>query len=178
MFKNKLALELVLPSIEHKNAAMEYRQEHFDCGEKELHGDGGLDHANTYVGWLEKIHADTIRPFSEELVPATVYFGMRGDRIVGMLQIRHRLNKRLLKTYGHIGYGVRPSERRKGYATQMLAAALDICRDMGLDKVLVSCDKKNIGSARTIAKNGGILSNEFIDVDGSTIQQYWITTIS
>ena len=84
------------------------------------------------------------------------------------------LNKRLLKTYGHIGYGVRPSDRRKGYATQMLAAALVICRGMGLERVLVSCDKKNIGSAKTIIKNGGQLTNEFVDIDGSTVQQYWI----
>ncbi|MCL2060793.1 MAG: GNAT family N-acetyltransferase [Oscillospiraceae bacterium] len=168
-------MELVLPALMHKQAAMDYRQEHFDCGETEMHGDGGLDRANTYVGWLEKIRSDMTRPFSEELVPATVYFGMSCGKIVGMLQIRHKLNERLLKTYGHIGYGVRPSERRKGYATQMLAAALVICRDeMGIEKVLISCDKKNIGSAKTILNNGGALHREFVDVDGSTVQQYWI----
>ena len=160
-------MTLVLPTIEHKHAAMEYRKEHFECGETELNGDGGLDHANTYVGWLEKIRADSLRPPSKELVPATVYFGVYNNRIVGMLQIRHELNERLLKTYGHIGYGVRPSERRKGYATQMLAAALVKCKAMGLDKVLISCDKHNIGSAKTIIKNGGVLSNEFKDIDGS-----------
>jgi len=167
-------MELVLPTIEHKSAALDYRQEHFDCGETVLHGDGGLDRANTYVGWLEKIRADSTRPFSNDLVPATVFFGMHNGKIVGMLQIRHKLNERLLKTYGHIGYGVRPSERRKGYATQILAAALVKCREMGLDKVLISCDKQNMGSARTIIKNGGVLTNEFIDIDGSTVQQYWI----
>ena len=168
-------MELVLPAIEHKQAAMEFRQEHFDCGETVIHGDGGLDGANTYVGWLEMIRSAEISAFSEQSVPATVYFGMHDGRIVGIIQIRHKLNKRLRDTYGHIGYGVRPSERRKGYATQMLAAALLKCRNLGIKKVLISCDKKNIGSAKTIIKNGGILTREFIDRDGSTVQQYWIT---
>jgi predicted acetyltransferase len=168
-------MELVLPSFEHQKAALEYKKEHFDAGEPDMHGDGGLDYAKTYVGWLEKIKSDMTCVFSEERVPATVYFGMVGGRIVGMLQIRHKLNKSLLKTYGHIGYGVRPSERRKGYATQMLAAALGICRDMGITRVLISCDKNNIGSAKTIIKNGGIFEKEFLDVYGCTVQQYWIT---
>ena len=168
-------MELVLPAIEHKQAALDFRQEHFNCGETMIHGDGGLDSANTYVGWLELIRSAETRVFSEESVPATVYFGMQEGRIVGIIQIRHKLNKRLRNTYGHIGYGVRPSERRKGYATRMLAAALVKCRELGIMKVLVSCDKKNIGSAKTIINNGGKLSYEFIDDDGSTVQQYWIT---
>ena len=168
-------MELVVPAIVHKQAALAFRQEHFDCGETIIHGDGGLDSANTYVGWLEMIRAAAIRAFSEESVPATVYFGMVGGKIVGIIQIRHKLNKRLHDTYGHIGYGVRPSERRKGYATQMLAAALVKCRELDIQKVLISCYKKNIGSAKTIKNNGGVLTREFIDGDGSTVQQYWIT---
>ena len=74
---------------------------------------------------------------------------------------------------GHIGDGVRPSERRKGIATQMIALALDECKKLGIDKVLMVCDKNNIGSAKSIINNGGLLENE-IEVDGIVKQRYWI----
>ena len=168
-------MELVLPDIGHKQAALDYRQEHFTNGETIIHGDGGLDSAASYEVWLDKIRVDMTREVSEEYVPATVYFGMSDGVIIGTIQIRHKLNRRLLETYGHIGYGVRPSERRKGYATRMLALALEKCRDLGIDSVLISCDKNNAGSAGTIKKNGGVLHNEFTEANGAVTQQYWVT---
>ena len=90
-----------------------------------------------------------------------------------MIDIRHRLNEYLLQFGGNIGYSVRPSQRRKGYATEMLALALEECRKLGLDRALVTCDKTNIGSAKTIQKNGGILENEVLEGDRIT-QRYWI----
>jgi len=74
---------------------------------------------------------------------------------------------------GHIGDGVRPSERRKGYATAMIALALDECRKLGIEKVLMVCNKENTGSAKSIQNNGGVLENE-INVEGETVQRYWI----
>lgn len=108
-------------------------------------------------------------------VPATTYFAFYENRIVGNIQIRHYLNDYLLSTYGHIGYGVRPSERRKGCATQMLALALDKYREIGVDRVLLSCDKNNIGSIKTVLKNNGIFDMEFTEENGNIVQQYWIT---
>ena len=90
-----------------------------------------------------------------------------------MIDIRHRLNEYLLQFGGNIGYSVRPSQRRKGYATEMLALALEECRKLGLDRALVTCDKSNIGSAKTIQKNGGVLENEVLEGDRIT-QRYWI----
>ena len=167
-------MELVFPTIEYKQAALDYRQEHFDCGETEIHGDGGLDHAETYEGWLAKIRDARTWEANEERVPATTYFGMLNGRIVGTIQIRHELNQRLLSTYGHIGYGVRTSERRKGYAAAMLATALGKCRELGIKNVLISCDKDNIGSAKTILKNGGVYDKDYIEENGNIVQQYWI----
>lgn len=90
-----------------------------------------------------------------------------------MIDIRHRLNEYLLQFGGNIGYSVRPSQRRKGYATEMLALALEECRKLGIDRALVTCDKTNIGSAKTIQKNGGVLENEVLEGDRIT-QRYWI----
>lgn len=94
--------------------------------------------------------------------------------IAGALHLRHRLNDRLRLTGGHIGYGVSPSMRRQGHAGAMLAAALPRAWELGLTRVLVTCDKTNLGSARTIQKNGGVLENEVRDGD-HIMQRYWIT---
>ena len=92
-----------------------------------------------------------------------------------MISIRHELTNDFLKNYaGHIGYGVRPTERRKGYVTQMLNQALKYCKDkLKLDKVMISCDKKNEGSRKTILNAGGILEKEYTK-DGEEVQIYWI----
>jgi predicted acetyltransferase len=74
---------------------------------------------------------------------------------------------------GHIGYGIRPSERKKGYASLMLSLALPIAKKVGLEKVLITCDKSNLGSARTIISNGGVLENEVREED-DIVQRYWI----
>jgi len=96
------------------------------------------------------------------------------NKFLGAVNIRHYLNEILLKEGGHIGLGIRPSERRKGYATQMIALALIECKKLGINKVLITCDKSNIGSAKSILKNGGKLENEFVNSDGDIEQRYWI----
>ena len=93
--------------------------------------------------------------------------------MVGAINIRHYLNDHLLKYGGHIGDGIRPSERRKGYATKMIALGLAECKKLGIDRVLLVCDKDNIGSKRSIIKNGGILENELLE-DGKIVERYWI----
>jgi predicted acetyltransferase len=108
-------------------------------------------------------------------VPDSTFFCLdeERDRMVGAVNIRHDLNEAMLLSGGHIGDGVRPSERGKGIATQMIAMALDECRKLGIRKVLMVCDKENIASAKSIRRNGGILENEVL-VDGVTEQRYWI----
>ena len=109
------------------------------------------------------------------LVPDSTFFCLDVDRgiVVGAVNIRHVLNESLLLNGGHIGDGVRPSERRKGIATEMIALALVECRKLGIMRVLMVCDKENIGSAKSIMNNGGVLENEVV-VDGVTEQRYWI----
>ena len=117
-----------------------------------------------------------VKENSNNLVPDSTFFCIDEDRdiVVGAINIRHYLNESLLLNGGHIGDGVRPSERRKGYATEMIRLALIECKKMGIDKVLMVCDKSNIASSKTIIKNGGILENEFVDEKGVIQQRYWI----
>lgn len=122
-----------------------------------------------YLANLEQKNAEN------GLVPDSVFFCLDEDRniFVGAVNIRHSLNEALLLNGGHIGDGVRPSERRKGIATKMIALALEECRKLGICRVLMVCDKDNIASAKTIQRNGGVLENE-VEVDGVMEQRYWI----
>ena len=110
-------------------------------------------------------------------VPDSTFFCLDLDRqiFVGAVNIRHYLNESLLLGGGHIGAGIRPSERRKGYATAMIKLALEECKKLGIEKFLMTCDKDNIGSAKSIMKNGGVLENTFINQKGIEIERYWIT---
>lgn len=110
------------------------------------------------------------------LVPDSVFFLLDEDRnrLLGAVNIRHTLNEALLREGGHIGDGIRPSERRKGYATEMIRLALIECGKLGIRRVLMTCEKSNIGSAKSIVKNGGVLENEFVNSDGEIEQRYWI----
>lgn len=111
----------------------------------------------------------------DKWVPDSVFFCLDTERdiFVGAVNIRHRLNEHLLVSGGHIGDGVRPSERRKGYATKMIGMALEECKKLGISRVLMTCEKTNIGSAKSIMNNGGVLENEVL-VDGTLEQRYWI----
>lgn len=104
---------------------------------------------------------------------STFWLINENNRILGVIDIRHRLNDHLAFRGGHIGYGIRPSERRKGLATLMLSLALKECKDLGLSNVLITCLKSNLGSAKTIINNGGILESEDTD-NGEIFQRYWI----
>ena len=119
--------------------------------------------------------ADLDRVKDDKHVPGTTLFLLdeERNRLLGAVNIRHYLNEELLMHGGHIGDGIRPSERRKGYATKMIALALQECKKLGIDRVLMTCDKNNIGSRKSIINNGGVLENE-IPYEGIILQRYWI----
>jgi predicted acetyltransferase len=113
----------------------------------------------------------------EGLVPCSVFWALEDelDKIVGVVNIRHYLNSDLYKTWGYIGYGVRPDERNKGYATAILKLALQKCRDLPVKKVLLGCYKDSEACSRTILKNGGVLENEYPETKtGRMIQRFWV----
>lgn len=107
--------------------------------------------------------------------PFTTFWLINNEnKVLGAIEIRHQLNDYLSFRGGHIGYGIRPSERNKGYASNMLYMALQYCKTIGLTNLLITCSKNNIGSIKTIIKNRGILDSE--DIEGEeTFQRYWIT---
>lgn len=109
-------------------------------------------------------------------VPTSFLFAFVGDRLVGRASIRHRLNEHLLRMGGHVGYAVVPEFRRRGYATEILRLALEIARERsGSNRLLVTCDDDNVGSIRTIEKNGGVLENVIEGPDlKKPLRRYWI----
>ena len=170
-------IELVRPGPEHERAAAEYLEEHFAAGERDLHGASLLEKQASYGDWLAFLDKTSdSRTAGPDWVPASTFFAVRQNdgRVVGVINVRHELNAFLRSYGGHIGYGVRPSERRKGYAGEMLRQALEYCRTLGLQEVMLSCDKDNLASAATIRSNGGELEKEFVHTDGKIVQVYWI----
>lgn len=129
---------------------------------------------DSYIVWLENIYKfENKESCPADLVPAHTYFLIADERILGAINIRQCLNEYLYNFGGHIGYGIRPSERRKGYATLMLSLALPIANGLGIPNVLITCDRCNKASAKTIINNGGVLENE-VAQNGKIIQRYWI----
>jgi len=169
-------LKLVKPSPEHKKLIMDYKRE-FIKNEDSMDGTAGLKDADTYEDWyssvLDNQCEDTVK---DGLVPASTFMAISIENgcLVGMIDIRHRLNDYLLKFGGHIGYSVRKSERQLGYATEMLRLALNECSKLKIEKVLITCDKNNIASAKTVIKNDGKLENEVTQGNKIT-QRYWIS---
>lgn len=125
-----------------------------------------------YVRHLEKQSTDERR---EGLVPETFYWLVDGDTYIGRLSIRHTLNNRLLQFGGHIGYEIRPTERRKGYGKLILQLGLVKARLLGITRALVTCDDDNIGSAKIIEANGGILENTvLLNHRPVATRRYWV----
>ncbi len=162
-------LILVAPAEADEARVLDYREEHRRCGESFLHGSALLDRTDSYADWLKLVRGNTVpETVRSGWVVSDTLLAVRksDDALVGMIDIRHELNDFLRECGGHIGYGVRPAERRKGYATEMLRLALEHARKLGLSEVLVACRRVNTGSRRTMEKNGGVLLREFSGRDG------------
>ncbi|MBE6684984.1 MAG: GNAT family N-acetyltransferase [Ruminococcaceae bacterium] len=169
---------LTRPTGEYASQIAEYRQEFLDAGDS-MDGTGPLrriDDPHEYLKLCKEY--ESTKEVSAHLVPATQFLFIRksDNRLVGMLQVRHCFNDYLEKYAGHIGYSVRPSERRKGYAKEMLKMALPFCRELGLNKVLITCTDGNIGSEKTILANGGVYESTVHEPnDNVDLKRFWIT---
>ena len=168
---------LIEPTQAYAPAIEDYRQSFLRINGS-MDGSGSLRRCATAQEWIEKSLAgkDPAR-VPAGLVPATqyIYVQEKDNRVVGMLQIRHCFNDNLRLYGGHVGYSVRPDERRKGYATAMLRDALPRCRELGLRDVLITCFRDNEGSRRTILHNGGVYESTVREPEADKdLERYWI----
>lgn len=130
-----------------------------------------------YSDYLKKVRDyEKGRNLPEETVPCSVYFLFDGgeDKILGCIAVRHALNDALRFSGGNIGYLIAPGERGKGLGKEMLRLALEKCGELGLKKVLLTCDKKNTASSGIMKANGAVFSEEFVNTDGVVRERYWI----
>lgn len=138
--------------------------------------DDDVDRPEGFSAWAQRLRqqSDTSTPIEESRVHATYWWIVEHGTYLGAISLRHTLNDFLLHTGGHIGYGVRPTARRRGLATWALRAVLPEARSLGLTRLLVTCQDNNLGSARTIENNGGVLEG-VRDTDLGRTRRYWIT---
>ncbi|MCM1055380.1 MAG: GNAT family N-acetyltransferase [Bacteroides sp.] len=170
-------LVLIIPSEQNAAQIADYRRELLESGSS-MDGCGSLRRAEDPLEWLKEVEMNSKEETcAEKLVPATqfIYVRKSDNKIVGMIQLRHCLNDYLRQFSGHIGYSVRPSERRKGYAKRMLGECLLYAGEMGLDRVMVSCIDTNEASRRTILSNGGKYFETAYEPEREiNLEKYWI----
>ena len=155
----------VKPTMEYKNAAIEYINEFYEYN-SEINGSGGLDrYLYNYEGWLDKLAEDWVREPNEEKVPAETYFLVRqlDNKIVGMINIRMKLNEKLKIFGGNIGYSIRPTERQKGYNKINLYLGLLTLQAHGEKECFMDCDKDNPASSLTMLAFGAKKIREYYD---------------
>lgn len=166
---------LVKPDLSYADEIIKYKEESL-AESPIINGSAGLDRLSSIEIWLQELKKrsceDTV---PKGLVPSSTYLAVRekDNYIVGMIDIRHYLNEYLTQVGGHIGYGVRKTERNKGYAKQMLKLALEKCKELKIKKVLITCDEDNIASEKVILSANAKLE-DIRNVDGENKKRFWI----
>ncbi|WP_462422942.1 GNAT family N-acetyltransferase [Fusobacterium pseudoperiodonticum] len=166
---------LVKPDLSYADEIIKYKEESL-AESPIINGSAGLDRFSSIEIWFEELKKrsceDTV---PKGLVPSSTYLAVRekDNYIVGMIDIRHYLNEYLTQVGGHIGYGVRKTERNKGYAKQMLKLALEKCKELKIKRVLITCDEDNIASEKVILSANAKLE-DIRNVDGENKKRFWI----
>ena len=166
---------LVKPDLSYADEIIKYKEESL-AESPIINGSAGLDRFSSIEIWFEELKKrsceDTV---PKGLVPSSTYLGVRekDNYIVGMIDIRHYLNEYLTQVGGNIGYGVRKTERNKGYAKQMLKLALEKCKELKIKRVLITCDEDNIASEKVILSANAKLE-DIRNVDGENKKRFWI----
>lgn len=169
-------IRIIKPTLEYADDIMAYRKEFIESGDS-MDGCGKLRSCETAEEWFREIERySNASTCPTDKVPSYTYIALRlsDNRIVGIFDLRHHINHPVLSLWGgHIGYSVRPNERRKGYGKEMLRLVLKEARALGLERVMITCYSDNIASEKTIIANGGVFEKDVI-VDNEVIKRYWI----
>lgn len=178
MIENSNAIRLVEPTMEYEEEIWSFRQEIMDSNDQDqFAGCGNLRTCGSAKEWIDSLKLCKSDVCSRDQVPSDTYIAVRSSdhKIVGVIDLRHHINHPILGTWGgHMGYTVRPTERGRGYAREMLRQNLQNCRNLNIYKILITCDADNPASEKTILANAGVFEKE-IEVDGCRIKRYWIT---
>lgn len=176
---------LVMPSLEHKQQVLKFREIFLKHDDKFV-----IDipifrkEEFDFERWIQetKDYQQGIN-LPEGYIPVTRFIIVRksDEKVIGIINVRHELTIFLKNFGGHIGYAISPDERSKGYATMATKLALEYARSIGIDDVLMTCNKNNFASAKVIIKSGGALENEVVapfeenkTIDERIMQRYWI----
>ncbi len=170
---------LVVPSLKWKNQILAYKEA---FSNEHLHGGGKLQQFEAVKEWIEHIKAVSSYGTSHtERSPSSTFLCIRemDQQMVGICNIRHHLNQEFsVHIAGHIGYSIHPNERRKGYAKEQLALALQKAKTLGINRVLITAADWNIGSQKTVLANGGVYEDTRIDPNSSErMLRYWIENL-
>lgn len=163
------------PSEKYREKIEDFKEEFIRSGDI-LYGTERLQDSDSFEQWLERVRKNRYQETVEEGKPPSYEFiavRKSDGKIIGMINVRYNPKEEMYKYLGHIGYCIRISERKKGYASEMLRLALIEAKKLGLNEVLLTCDSDNIGSSATMKKNGAVLENE-VPYQGKITQRYWI----
>lgn len=168
-------MEIVRLAREHEAALRDFLADFSVSGEGEIpayFADPDASHAELVDAFAKQSRGEGL---PEGWVPGTTYFLVDDGRILGVANLRHRLTDFLRQFGGHVGYSVRPSERGKGHATRLLSEVKARAREMGIERLLVTCGTDNAASARVIEKCGGVLEDQrYVEAAGKTVHRFWI----
>ena len=153
-----------IPHIKDEEILKDYMKEHYLYGEKSVTCSMDFDKM-PFDNWLRNI--------TDNLNDTKLFICSKNNILIGLLCIRCNLNEKERYIIGDIGYGVRPTERKKGFASEFMAHGIDLCRKYGMKNIIIGCFKDNIPSAKTIVKNGGILIGECDAYEKGRMSQYY-----